>query len=89
MIDARASFIALRDDSSLESLLADAQTKIAAVLPEDQTVEDVNKIANEVQASAAEVRRELMQEIEQKIALRREKVAIAVHMFKVASRLTA
>lgn len=88
MIDARASFIALRDDSSLESLLADAQTKIAAVTEDTQTVEDVNKIANEVQASAAEVRRELVQELENKVALRREKVAIAVHMLKVASRLS-
>jgi hypothetical protein len=89
MIDTRATFNSILNDPKLDALLLTAQSKIAEYSPEDQTVDEVNQAANNIQEKAAQVRADLQHEINSAIALRHEKVALAVHMFKVASRLSA
>lgn len=91
MIDTRSSFAALLNDPALDNLLALAQSKIAEMGITDgcDTIDDINKVASTVQANAQHVRSNLIRDINAKVALRKEKVAIAVHMLKVASRLSA
>lgn len=91
MIDTRAAFTSLINDPRLDAMLSDAQSKIAAYAPDEQpgSVAAIEKAASVVEEQAAQVRAQLVEEIQEKIALRQEKVAIAVHMFKVASRLSA
>ncbi len=89
MLDTKATFRSLLDDPKLDALLEAAQAKTAAYLQEDTTVDELNQVADLVQEKAAQVRSDLVREINEKNSLRQEKVAIVVHMFKVASRLSA
>ncbi len=89
MLDTRATFSTILNDPALDALLNDAQSKIAEYAPEPQSIDSLIEESNQVQIKAAEVRSNLLSQINDAIALRKEKVAIAVHMFKVASRLVA
>ncbi len=91
MIEPRSVYASLLNDPRLDSLLVAAQEKSAeqGVTDETETVSEINKIADDVQATAAQVRKDLMHELNQKVALRKEKVAIVIHMLKVASKLSA
>lgn len=72
-------------DTLVKKARAQAEKLSGATIPQ---ADELNSQVDEIKVKSAEARREMVAELQERQELRQEKAAIAVHMVRVATRLT-
>ena len=91
-IDLRAEYNSLLESSKLDELLNKAKkqaAKVAVVLPADQALENLNAEVSAMDQKSAEARQDLIEILQKRNEERAVKVATAVHIYRVATRLVS